>query len=165
MVLTMYLVFPYYLGVGMVACTDIQDEQLFNENSVYPRCLTLKRYRRNANLNQSLLSVLCYIGMIQSELERQRIDPTHPLNTMSPSSLIAAILFLRTGPCLDSIYLSKFECGHQKPWPKAREVLCYVFSIVYRRPITEEELFPELEGLDNDPFGEELRNMQLHYRG
>jgi len=94
-----------------------------------------------ADLTQPKLAVLCYLAMLQIDCEGVEVD--HPARTASPQTLMRAIIFLRKGSCLDSTHISKFEKGHQRPWRKARVTLCFVFSQVSGRNISEAELFPE----------------------
>ena len=71
----------------------------------YPRCLTLRQKREELGLSQKALAMLL---------------AQHGLGNFG------------------SNFISRFECGLQKPWKGAREALCKVLGM------SEEELFPEV---------------------
>lgn len=121
-----------------------------SEPPAYPPCETLRQARIRARLSQPKLSVLCFLA--QLALESPSHQEAHPTRSASPETLMLAVIFLRQANCVDSTHLSKFERGHQRPWKKARQCLCFVFSQVTKRNVTEEELFPEIEDGFNDPL-------------
>ncbi|MEH2138562.1 helix-turn-helix domain-containing protein [Nostoc sp.] len=49
-----------------------------------------------------------------------------------------AVMLIQSGHNISSIFISKFESGHSKPWPAARKAIACVLEM------SEDELFPEI---------------------
>lgn len=122
--------------------TSLVEQIAVNDQlTMHPPCSTLRQYRLELGLTQPRLAMLCLLAEISANHRHQG-----DFNRLAPSSieeLVYAIASLEVRTP-DVTHLSKFERGHQRPWPKAVRTLCCVFSQIYEQPISALELFPEL---------------------
>lgn len=101
---------------------------------IYPSCTTLRQYRMQLNLTQSMLASLAdfYAGLVREGYSYAEIAK-HIKRLKNSKS------------CIDRTYISSFEKGTREPWERVTVILAEVFSILLDQRISADELFPELE--------------------
>lgn len=98
-----------------------------------PKCETLKGFRERYKVGRSKLAAVCFLASLREELGDETVI-----------KLVQLALRDDVGKCVDYNNLARFESGRQRPWKSAISNLCFVFSILTKKEIVQDDLFPEL---------------------